>query len=337
MRRAGGRGIQPLVSVVTPVYNGARNLAECIESVLGQTYANWEYVIVDNRSTDRSLAIMQEYAAKDGRIRIHANERHLPIMQNWNHALRRIAPESAYVKVVHADDRIFPGCIAEMVGIAERHPGVGIVGSYRLDDTQVNCNGLSCPGPVVPGREVCSDTLRERLYVFGSPTTLLIRAPLVRERERFYNEDNLHADTEVCFDILQRHDFGYVREVLSYTRRGKEAMTCFARQCNTYLPSSLYLLKKYGPVYLPHEEWTRRFEEKMRGYYRFLGKSLLGGRDRRFWQYHRKALGDMGCELSLARLAYYAALELGETLSSPGKSAAKLVKKVRNQAAGGRK
>ena len=61
---------QPLVSVVTPVYNEEKNLAECIESVLAQTYPNWEYVIVNNCSTDRSLQIAESYAAQDKRIRV---------------------------------------------------------------------------------------------------------------------------------------------------------------------------------------------------------------------------------------------------------------------------
>ncbi|MCB0227477.1 MAG: glycosyltransferase, partial [Anaerolineae bacterium] len=53
---------QPLVSVVTPVYNTDKYLADCIESVLAQSYDNWEYVIINNCSTDRSLEIAQRYA-----------------------------------------------------------------------------------------------------------------------------------------------------------------------------------------------------------------------------------------------------------------------------------
>ena len=61
---------QPLISVVTPVYNTEKYLAECIASVLGQTYQNWEYVIVNNCSTDKSLEIAQRYVQEIPRIRV---------------------------------------------------------------------------------------------------------------------------------------------------------------------------------------------------------------------------------------------------------------------------
>lgn len=61
---------QPLVTVITPVYNGQEYIAECIQSVLDQTYSRWEYLIVDNCSQDRSLEIARQFASKDARIRI---------------------------------------------------------------------------------------------------------------------------------------------------------------------------------------------------------------------------------------------------------------------------
>ena len=55
----------PLVSIVTPVYNGEAYLEECIESVLAQTYTHWEYIIVNNCSTDNTLDIARRYESKD--------------------------------------------------------------------------------------------------------------------------------------------------------------------------------------------------------------------------------------------------------------------------------
>ena len=72
----------PLVSVVTPCYNGEPYLAECIESVLSQTYDNFEYIIVNNKSTDNSLEIAHKYAAKDHRIRVVDNREFLSQIDN---------------------------------------------------------------------------------------------------------------------------------------------------------------------------------------------------------------------------------------------------------------
>ena len=60
----------PFVWVVTPVHNGERYLAECIESVLGQTYDNWEYLVVDNCSTDGTSEIVRAYCERDERVRL---------------------------------------------------------------------------------------------------------------------------------------------------------------------------------------------------------------------------------------------------------------------------
>src|SRR5713226_8729725 len=123
---------EPLVSVVTPVYNGAAYLRECIESVLAQTYSTWEYIIANNCSTDETLQIAEEYARKDKRIRVYSNDKLLDIIANHNRTFRLISPKSKYCKQVSADDWLFPECLTRMVSVAEANPSVGIVGSYQL-------------------------------------------------------------------------------------------------------------------------------------------------------------------------------------------------------------
>ena len=85
---------EPLVSVVTPVFNGGTFLSECIESVLAQTYDNWEYIIVNNCSTDNSLAIADDYAKKDHRIIVHTNDRFVGVIENHNIAFTLIDRKS---------------------------------------------------------------------------------------------------------------------------------------------------------------------------------------------------------------------------------------------------
>ncbi|MBE9513734.1 MAG: glycosyltransferase family 2 protein [Chloroflexi bacterium] len=301
---------QPLVSFVTPVYNAEDYLAECIESVLAQTYENWEYVVVNNRSTDRSLEIAQHYAQQDSRIRIHNNDEFLNQFQNWNHAMRQISPESQYCKVVHADDWLFPECLARMVEVAEAHPSVGIVSAYRLDENRVDPDGLPYPSTVIPGREICRLRLLGGPFVFGSPTSLLIRSDIIRSRETFYDESIIHTDAEVCFNILQDYDFGFVHQVLTFTRRHNESVTSLTNRFHTRRLANFTIFLRYGPAYLSEEEYEKRLERVIENYHRFLVRSVFELKEREFWNYHRNELRKLGYPLSAARLVKGLFLEL---------------------------
>lgn len=295
--------LEPLVSVVTPVYNTEKYLAECIESVLAQSYQNWEYIIVNNCSTDNTLEIAQHYQQRDARIRLYNNEKKLDLMPNWNHALRQISPESKYCKVVHADDWLFPDCLTRMVEVAEANPSVGIVSAYRLNENWVDLDGLSYPSTFVSGGEVCRlSLLKPGLRVFGSPTSLLIRADLIRSRPTFYNEGNIHADTEICYDLLQQADFGFVHQVLTYTRRHNESMTSLTRQFNTRLFGKLMVMKKYGPIYLSDQEYQRRLEERIQEYHTFLARNILKLQQKGFWDYHKRMLRELDIPFRWSRM-----------------------------------
>jgi glycosyltransferase involved in cell wall biosynthesis len=293
---------EPLVSVVTPVYNTEKYLAECIESVLAQTYQNWEYIIVNNCSTDRSGEIAAQYARRDPRIRVCNNQEFLALMPNWNHALRQISPESRHVKIVHADDWLFPECLAQMVAVAEANPTVGIVGAYRLEENKVTSDGLPYPSTVVDGRDICRRFFLDGLYFFGSPTSLLIRSDLVRRRPAFYNEANIHADQEVCFELLQNSDFGFVHQVLTFTRRHNEAATAFTRRFSTMMIGNLIVLKKYSRIYLNDEEYKFISRYFMETHYRFLGQQVFELREKAFWTYQQTEFSKLGYSFNRARV-----------------------------------
>jgi glycosyltransferase involved in cell wall biosynthesis len=293
---------QPLVSIVTPVYNEAGYLAECIESVLAQTYQNWDYTIIDNCSTDGSSEVARRYAAKDRRIRVHENQRFLPVISNHNAALRLISPGSKYCKMVLGDDWIFPNCLEEMVALAETHPSVGIVGAYALEGKRVAWTGLPYPSALVCGREICRRHLLDGVHVFGSANAVLYRADLVRSREHFYNESNIHADTEVCFTLLNTCDFGFVHQILTFSRVRPGSLNTTSTELHTYFASILQLLVTHGPDYLTREETNDLLSRHLSEYYGFLGKSLLLGRNKQFWDYHKAELTKAGTGFSRARV-----------------------------------
>jgi glycosyltransferase involved in cell wall biosynthesis len=308
----------PLVSVVTPVYNGEQHLAECIDSVLAQTYERWEHTIVDNCSTDRTREIAERYAQKDSRIRVLTNATFVDVLRNHNNAFRQVSAQAAYCKMLQADDWLFPECLERMVAVAEAHPTIGIVSAYRLDGTEVGCVGLPYPSTFVPGRQLCRETLLGGPGVFGSPTSILIRADLVRSRDAFYDESDIHADTAACFDILQSADFGFVHQVLTFTRRRDQSQTSVEEARNSYLPSALRHLAKYGPVYLSDAERAAVAAMLLRFYYRYLARSVLEGRGREFWAYHRKQLDSLGYGFSWARVLGMALSYAPKALWHPG-------------------
>jgi glycosyltransferase involved in cell wall biosynthesis len=305
------RSPEPLVSVVTPFFNTEDYLSECIESVQKQSYRNWEYLLVNNRSTDRSLEIAESYARRDSRIRVLTNSSFVNQVQNYNGALRSISDDSSYCKIVQADDWMFPDCLQEMVTVAESHPSVGIVGAYRLDNVRVNCDGLPYPSTVVPGRDLCRLSLLDGLFVFGSPSTIMYRSDIVRSRTPFFKEGSRHEDTEACYEILQQYDFGFVHKVLTFTRRENESIMSRVRQFDPHFLQDKYIvLLKYGHFYLSDSEYEDCKRNLENHYYQFLGKGMWSKSRKNLLEYHTKGLKDIGHSLSSFKLFEYAILEL---------------------------
>jgi glycosyltransferase involved in cell wall biosynthesis len=300
---------QPLVSVVTPVYNSEKYLAECIESVIGQTYDNWEYVIVNNCSEDASLKIANDYAKKDSRIRVHDNNDFFHMVQNHNHSIRQISSDSKYCKVIHADDILFPKCLEEMIYFAEDNPSVGIVGSYVLEGVRVKCDGLPVTSSVFSGRDICNWTLMDKspvsggFYVFGSPTSLLILTELMLNRNPFYVDKFIQVpDQEACYYLLQNTDFGFIHQVLTYSRLQPDSTTSSSEILNRRILEEFKLLMEYGPIYLNGKEYNRRLTERLDQYYWFLARSLFEGKGKEFWNFHKDGLKSLGFNLNWGKV-----------------------------------
>jgi glycosyltransferase involved in cell wall biosynthesis len=316
---------QPLVSIVTPVYNGEEYLSECIESVLAQTYRNWDYTIVNNCSTDKSMEIARRYAARDDRIRIYDNAQFLEVIANHNAALRQISPASKYCKFVFADDWIFPECIEKMVAVAEDFPSVGIVGAYVLQGQEVKCAGLPYQRTMFDGREICRRHFLNRLYVFESANAVLYRVDLVKNKVAFYNEDNIHADTEACFTLLKTNDFGFVHQILTYTRLRSESLRASSADLQTHFAGTLQILRAHGPDYLTQNELDRFLQNHLFEYYRFLGKCLLLG-GHTILNYHRAKLVEAGVGFHWSRVVLGALSTIWGLSLNPNSTAKKLLK-----------
>jgi glycosyltransferase involved in cell wall biosynthesis len=293
---------KPLVSVVTPVYNGAEYLEECIESVLNQTHENWEYVVVDNCSSDGTRELARRYESQDARVRLVAADVFVGPIENQNRAVRQISPASKYTKVLHADDWLFPECLARMVELAENNPTVGVVSAYRLEETRVTLDGLPHSITVLPGREMARSTLLANPYpfLFGSPSSVLIRSDLIRARDPFYNEDNpWDEDTEACLESLKVSDFGFVHQVLTFSRRPEGSPFSRHTRLGAYLPGEIKLLEKFGRTFLTEAEYERRLAVLLTWYGIFFLRNLPKLADADYRDYHRSALREIAPGISL--------------------------------------
>lgn len=104
--------MEELISIVLPVYNGEKYLRESIDSVLAQTYKNWELLIVDDCSTDSSAAIAKEYASKDRRIYYYRNEKNLRLPRNLNKGFR--LAKGDYLTWTSDDNKFKPTALEKM-------------------------------------------------------------------------------------------------------------------------------------------------------------------------------------------------------------------------------
>lgn len=114
---------EPLVSVLMTTYNREKYLAAAIDSVIASTYQNWELLVVDDQSKDRSVEIAQEYAQKDARVKSIINEKNLGDYPNRNKAAS--LAKGKYLKYVDADDMIYPTGLQVMVDSMEKFPEAG--------------------------------------------------------------------------------------------------------------------------------------------------------------------------------------------------------------------
>lgn len=313
-----------LVSVVTPVYNGGKFLRECIESVLAQSYGAFEHVILDNASTDDTRAIAESFARQDARVRVFHNERTLPLIDNWNRSLELISPDSRYCQTLHGDDRLYPECLARLAGLAERHDGVGVVGSLRLRGQTIQCGGLPEDRNVFDGTEVARLFLREQVFALA-PTSGMVRSDIVRTRRPYYPPHYLHADLAVYFAILDRTKFGFVHEVLAFSRTHADSITStLTERKRTLLRDWLMMLQEFGGRYFTPDELAEVERQFLRRYYRILVRESFLGAGRDFRAYHLEGLRRAGRAPGVADIARALAAEGAAASARPGRAFTRL-------------
>jgi glycosyltransferase involved in cell wall biosynthesis len=282
---------KPLVSVGVPVYNGAKYLEECLNSILAQTWSNWECVIVNNSSTDGTEEIARKFTLLDPRFKLVNYKEFVGLVENWNRIYPNISSESVYLKVVQADDWIYPEAIGMMVELMEKYPSAGLCSSYRIDGLKVGCDRLHYyDGPLFSGKELLKRHLREEVDISGSVTTPLFRKSILEKLPTFpkiFVEEEYHIDTRAVYEIMHLADVVFVFRVLSYTRWHETAETnTIAIKYNTFLSGKEHRLYRFKQLYPEFEDEYKKHRQK---YAYFMLKERLKG-NRKLIEWHEKYL-----------------------------------------------
>ena len=175
-------------------------------------------------------------------------------------------------------------------------------------DRGLRCAGPDATGMVVAGRDACRRLLLDGAYVFGSPTSVLYRADLVRGRDPFFLEleSGYFEDAELCFEVLEQAKFGFIHQILTYTRLDNESSFRSAERF-AFKPLSIYIMtKKYGQRYLSDSEFRCCLPRAERDYYGMLASSLFKGRGSGFWRYHTRGFELAGDRLDWGRVVRHA-------------------------------
>ena len=188
---SGRHNNQPLVSVIMNCFNGEKYLRDAIDSVISQTYKNWEIIFWDNQSNDKSAKIFKDY--KDGRLKYYLATSHTETLYKArNYALKNANGE--FIAFLDVDDRWLPEKLEKQISLFD-DPEVGLVyGNVWLFFENKNKKKILKKGNLPTGK-ILNDLLND--YVIGSPTYVIRKKSL--ESLKYYFNDNFHIIGD--FDI----------------------------------------------------------------------------------------------------------------------------------------
>lgn len=237
----------PKVSFCLPTYNYARYLPEAIESVLAQTFTDFELLIIDDRSTDDSAAVIERYAQQDSRIIFAVNEQNLGMVANWNLCLARARGE--YVRFIFGDDYLTsPQALRLMVDALDRYPDVVLVGSARnvVDELSSTKRIVShfLDRTRYRGREVVRRSLLEQRNIVGEPSAVMFRRQLAgRGYDPAYRQ---MVDMEMWFHLLGQGNFYYLATPLVAFREHDAQQSVHNARAGVFVDEITRLTADYG-------------------------------------------------------------------------------------------
>ncbi len=214
----------PRVSVLMPLYNDERFVAAAIESVLGQTFSEFELVIVNDASTDRSRSLAASYS--DPRIRLVENDRNLGLTRSLNRGLSLIGSE--YVARLDADDVSFPARLAKQVAWLDAHPEVAVLGVQAVPIDVRGRRIRRVPLWNAHWRRPTGGRWMDWYRIFDTPfvhSGVMFRRAIVEELGGYDERHPLEQDAELWMRLGRMRQLANLDEALVAFRFHRSSMT----------------------------------------------------------------------------------------------------------------
>ncbi len=207
---------KPLVTVTIPLYNNEQFIAQTIESVLAQSMPDFELLVYDDHSTDRSVEIVRSYT--DRRLRLFTSDRNLGPEGNWNRAVSRV--RGRYVKLLCADDLLFPDCLEKQAGLFAdtSSAGVSLVSCQRTIIDPDSKTLIKKVNFIDGGRKEPADLVRKMVRmgtnIIGEPACGLYPAALLGKTRGYSARIPYTVDLDFWVQLLRLGDLWMIDEPL---------------------------------------------------------------------------------------------------------------------------
>ena len=209
------------ILVFVPTYNSEKYLKQCLDSVLQQTFQDWQCVISDDASTDKSVEIAREYEKIDSRFKVLTHEQNVGAANNWNRAKEN--NNSFATKILCADDYLLKDALQEQLDILQRNQ-TAIVFSERYI-VFPSGKKLHPRLPKYASKISFNDAFKFYINlgrnIFGEPVTALFRTDLFVKSEGFYPKFEYSLDTSGYMAIARGHDVTFDSSVVGAFRVSK--------------------------------------------------------------------------------------------------------------------
>jgi glycosyltransferase involved in cell wall biosynthesis len=210
---------RPRISLILPVYNGEAWLRQCVESVLDQTFTDFELLVGDDASEDRSREIVSGFS--DPRVRVHQSDANTGLFGNLNRLLREV--KAPLVRFLCQDDVLEPFAVAEEVAYLEGHPGV-VLSICQAREIDEHGNAIRewpqySDGPISYSSTIGLQLLLYHGCIAGNLSTMCVRRALVQLVGGFDEAYRLAGDYDLLVRLCQRGPIVDLQKALVKVRR----------------------------------------------------------------------------------------------------------------------